>query len=198
MQNKNEKEKSHVFFGCWMQGCHCVRLSITTRWTHMDVNTSLHHISIRLTQFNVGSTLFKGIFKLPETSLWVIEIVHVSIVIKLATTKKFRSLTLWWLKFFDHQACSDTKNLVTTSLATENYHCRKLSVNFFGCPTLVTKLFWLPHNWKQNTFGHHKFGDRKHFVANHVMIEFFFNHCTSMDLNHSIDNGLIFAIDLAT
>jgi len=29
------------------------------------------------------------------------------------------------------------------------------------------------------------------------MIEFFFDHRTFMDLSHSIDNGLIFAIDLA-
>jgi hypothetical protein len=51
-------------------------------------------------------------------------------------------------------------------------------------------------NWA--CFDCHKLSDRKHSNANHVAIDFFFNHHTFVDRGCSIDSGLMSTIDLAT
>jgi hypothetical protein len=36
------------------------------------------------------------------------------------------------------------------------------------------KIIQLPHDWQWNVFSHYKFGNRKHSIANCVVIDFFF------------------------
>jgi hypothetical protein len=90
-------------------------------------------------------------------------------------TEKFQSLHDWRWKVFDH-----VKHRIKISITTQ----------------LVTEKFQSSQAWQLKFFCCHKLGYQKHSVTNHVVTKFFFNHRTSIDLGHPIDNGLISTIDL--